>query len=190
LWSNCLRVRWRAGRKIFLADLHKTDGVSSVVFHLILGFTGAYWNVSSAIRQFRFGSALPPELTGRHWSSAISLEALQHRAQQLMPGFQPTFIGFPAVPEADLQIIGHIGSSFRGDYGSAVTFDAQSGTSKGLREIRKAGLRNQIADTFRPLHYGTFGGLVVKAVWCVGGLTSGVLAITGFLLWWQRRLGS
>jgi uncharacterized iron-regulated membrane protein len=188
-WRNFMRLRWRASLHVLLSDLHKTVGIASLVFHLILGFTGAYWNFPSAIRQFRFGNGLPPELTGRHWSHSISLDALLQRSRQDLPGFQPTFIAFPGGPGADIQIFGHSGSPLRGDYGSAVTFHPQSGARTAIREIRKAGLWGQITDAFRPLHYGTFGGLFVKTVWCAGGLTPGLLAITGFLMWRQRQVG-
>ena len=186
-WSNFIRLRWRAGRQIFLSDLHKTVGITTVVFQLILGFTGAYWNIPSAMRQLRYGTGHPTEMTGRHWSRSISMDALLNRCRQDLPGFQPTFIGFPVVPGADLQIMGHTGSSFRSAYNNTVTFDSQTGVRKSVREIAKTKLWDQIIDTFRPLHYGTFGGLFVKVVWCVGGLTPGLLTITGFLMWRQRR---
>jgi uncharacterized iron-regulated membrane protein len=188
-WSNLSRLRWRASRQILLSDLHKTVGISTVAFQLILGFTGAYWNIPDAIRQFRFPNAHPIELTARQWSRNISLDALLDRARQDVPGFQPTFIGFPAVSGADLQFLGHAGSAFRSDYDCTAVFDAQSGARKSIRDIRKAGLRDQITDTFRPLHYGTFGGLFIRIVWCAGGLTPGLLAITGYLMWRRRQLG-
>jgi uncharacterized iron-regulated membrane protein len=188
-WTNFMRLRWRASRQIFLSDLHKTVGIASLVFNLILGFTGAYWNIPSAIRQFHFGNGLPPELTGQRWSQSISLDALLNRSRQDLAGFQPTFIAFPAAPGADIQIFGHAGSSLRSDYDSTVTFHGQSGARTGIREISKGGFWGQIIDAFRPLHYGTFGGFFVKAVWRVGGLTPGLLAITGFLMWRQRRVG-
>lgn len=187
-WSNFIRLRWRASRQIFLSDLHKTVGISTVVFQLILGFTGAYWNIPAALRQFRYPDAHPTELTARHWSRHISLDALLGRTRQDLPGFQPTFIGFPAVSGADLQIIGHAGSAFRSDYDCAAVFDAQSGARESIRDIRQAGLKDQIIDTFRPLHYGTFGGLFIKILWCAGGLTPGLLAVTGYLMWRRRRL--
>jgi uncharacterized iron-regulated membrane protein len=188
-WSNFIRLRWRASRQIFLCDLHKTVGISTVVFQLVLGFTGAYWNIPNAVRQFRFPGAHPPEFPTRHWSRNISLDTLLDQAAQALPGFQPTFIGFPVVSGADLQIIGHAGSAFRSDYDCTAVFDAQSGARKSIRDMRKAGLKDQIADTFRPLHYGTFGGLFIKIVWCAGGLTPGLLAITGYLMWRQRQPG-
>jgi uncharacterized iron-regulated membrane protein len=187
-WSNFIRLRWRASRQIFLSDLHKTVGITSLVFQLILGFTGAYWNIPSALRQFHFPNAHPVELTGRHWARTVSLDTLLDRSLQALPGFRLTFIGFPAVAGGDLQLIGHAGSAFRSEYDCTVFFDAQSGALKTVRDIRKASLRDQIIDTFRPLHYGTFGGLFIKIVWCLGGLTPGLLALTGFLMWRQLRL--
>jgi uncharacterized iron-regulated membrane protein len=37
------------------------------------------------------------------------------------------------------------------------------------------------------LHYGRYGGLPVKILYSVFGLTGGLLSITGFLLWIKRR---
>ena len=88
-WSNFIRLRWRASRQIFLSDLHKTVGISTVVFQLIFGFTGAYWNIPSAVRQFRFPNGHPPELTARHWSRNISLDALVDRARQELGASNP-----------------------------------------------------------------------------------------------------
>ncbi|HTI70432.1 MAG TPA: PepSY-associated TM helix domain-containing protein [Candidatus Limnocylindria bacterium] len=186
-WSNFVRLRWRASRQIFFSDLHKAVGIASVVFHLILGFTGAYWNIPSGIQQFRFGGGKPPPLTGRHWSRTISLDAVLARSPQEVPGFRPTFISFPAAPGASLRIFGHVGNSFRSEFGSVIVVDPQTGATQSTRDIRKLGLWEQFLDTFRPLHYGTFGGVLVKILWCVGGLTPGVLAVTGFVMWLGRR---
>ena len=76
---------------------------------------------------------------------------------------------------------------FRSDYGSIVSFDGKSGKVTSATAIPDAGVWAQILDAFRPLHYGTFGGLPVKILWCLGGLTPGILAVSGALMWWQRN---
>ena len=38
-----------------------------------------------------------------------------------------------------------------------------------------------------PLHFGYFGGLPVKILWFILGLTPGALALTGTWMWWRRR---
>jgi uncharacterized iron-regulated membrane protein len=186
-WSNFLRFRWRASRQIFFSDLHKTVGIATIFFQLILGFTGAWWNLQMASRQLRFGNGHPARLAEQNWTPAISLDVLLDRSRQALPGFQPMYIGFPVVPGGDIPIGGHADNPFRSDYCDSITFDSQTGAIKQIRNIRDAPIQDQIIDSFRPLHYGTFGGLFIKIVWCAGGLTPGLLAITGFYLWIKRR---
>src|SRR5690606_12571874 len=76
--------------------------------------------------------------------------------------------------------------ALRGPYGSTVSFDA-NGVYQSHDDLRAAGAWRQIVDAFVPLHYGTFGGLPVKLLWCIGGLTPGILAVSGFLIWRSRR---
>ncbi len=40
------------------------------------------------------------------------------------------------------------------------------------------------------IHYGRYGGLAVKIVYSLLGLTGGILSITGFLLWVKRKKGN
>lgn len=54
-------------------------------------------------------------------------------------------------------------------------------------DTRNAPLLAQILDTVVPLDFGTFGGLPVKILWCLGDLSPGLLAISGSLIWWKRR---
>jgi uncharacterized iron-regulated membrane protein len=75
----------------------------------------------------------------------------------------------------------------RSPYGSDVSFDAQTGSLLAVNDVRRAGLWTQIEDAMGPLHFGTFGGLPVKILWCLLGLTPGTLAMSGFLIWRARR---
>ena len=75
----------------------------------------------------------------------------------------------------------------RGEFGSSVTFNSQTGDLENSVNVQSTDLWNQITDSFEPLHFGTFGALPIKILWCLGGLTPGVLAITGYILWWKRK---
>ena len=75
----------------------------------------------------------------------------------------------------------------RGEFGSSVTFNSQTGDLENLTNIQSVGLWNQITDSFEPLHFGTFGTLPIKILWCLGGLAPGILGITGYVLWWKRK---
>ena len=68
-----------------------------------------------------------------------------------------------------------------------IAYDEKTGAHKATTDVRTAGVWARIVDAFTPLHFGNFGGLPVKILWCIGGLTPGALAVTGSLIWWNRR---
>ena len=50
----------------------------------------------------------------------------------------------------------------------SVSFDAQTGAVTRMDDVRTRGLWAQCEDMMGPLHYGTFGGLPIKLLWCLG----------------------
>lgn len=187
-WRNFFKLRWRASARIFFSDLHKTIGITSVAFNLILGFTGAYWNLPDAIGHFISGEAEEPTVTRHFYSDTVSFDKLIAQATKKIPGFQPTYLSLPEDTNADIVVYGAATSNpFRSDYGSFVSFDAQTGALKTATDIRQSGWWAQTTDAFYPLHFGSFGGLPVKILWCLGGLAPGLLAVSGSVIWWKRR---
>ncbi|MCW5556665.1 MAG: PepSY domain-containing protein [Verrucomicrobiae bacterium] len=186
-WRHFFRLRWNRSARIFMSDTHKQVGILSVAFNLVLGFTGAYWNLPHAISHLTGGE---PESTisGRLYGDSISLDALAAKAAATIPGFQITYVLLPYMEAGEIRLMGRVPSRnpLRSDYGSSVAFDPETGTFRSSSDIRTAGVWEQISDTFYPLHFGSFGGLPVKILWCFGGMAPGVLATTGFLLWWRR----
>ncbi len=49
-------------------------------------------------------------------------------------------------------------------------------------------LGDTVAAWVGPLHFGNFGGPVIRAIWLVAGLAPGLLAATGLVLWWTRAV--
>jgi len=190
-WKNFFLLRWGRTVRIFFSDLHKMVGISSMLFNLLLGFTGAWWNLSHLIHHAMEGELdeEPPAVTGRAWNSALSLDQLIATAREKLPGFKANWITLPRTKEDDIVFWGCTEDHgiLRSDFGSNVGFDAQTGENKYVIDIRQAGAWAQIMDSFRPLHFGTFGGLFVKILWCLGGLTPAILAISGSIMWLKRR---
>ena len=189
-WTSVMRLRWKLSSRIFFSDLHKMIGISSVGFNLILGFTGAYWNLTSVVGHLLNGpDPEPPKIGGRVMGETVSLDVLLKQAQISLPGFEWTYISLPAEADEPVAFYGRLKDQhvLRGEFGSSVTFNSQTGTLEGVVDIRTTPFWNQVTDAFMPLHFGTFGALPVKILWCVGGLAPGILAITGYLLWWKRK---
>lgn len=188
-WKSLLTLRWGESRRIFLSDLHRMVGISSVAFNLVLGFTGAYWNLTHVIGEWVMGEPDEVPVPGPMLAAEYPLEAVIADARTRLPGFQANYISLPWVAGGDVTLWGSFEDAgvLRSPYGSTATYDAQTGANKGVTDIRAAGAWAQAVDSFRPLHFGDFGGLPVQLLWCFAGLTPGILAVSGTCIWWLRR---
>ena len=190
-WKHVFTLRWGRGARLLFSDLHKFVGITSVAFNLIVGFTGAYWNFSHIIHEWsedHDDHALAP--AKRLYAEPLPIDALIADTSARIPGYQARYLSLPYEEgeNSSLTFYGQVPGNFlRGPYGSTVAYDAQTHAFTSAFDIRDAGLWMRFADTFVPLHYGTFGGLPVKILWTLGGLTPGALAITGFVMWRLRK---
>ncbi len=185
-WKTFFQLRWNKSARILFSDAHKMIGITSVVFNLLLGFTGAWWNLSHIL-----GHAFEEEhehVTMPKWTGAVAIDPLLEEARGEIPGYETNWISLPFEPGGDIGFFGAIEgqSVFRSPYGSTVFFDGGSGELKFATPVGELGAWAQAVDAFRPLHFGTFGGVPVKILWCLAGLTPGALAVTGTVMWWQR----
>jgi uncharacterized iron-regulated membrane protein len=184
------RLRWKSSSRILFSDLHKFTGINTVVFNLILGFTGAWWNLSHLVGHLV--EETPAETSsvdaGPPPSDWASIDGMMNDATRRIAGFRSNYIGFPRFPENAFFLYGEHGGAgvLRSPHGSMVSYEAD-GTFREASDIREGSLWAQIQDSFVPLHFGTFGGWPVRLVWCLGGLAPGTLAVSGFLIWRSRH---
>ncbi|HLP25196.1 MAG TPA: PepSY-associated TM helix domain-containing protein, partial [Acidobacteriota bacterium] len=189
-WKNFLTFRWRRGTRILFSDAHKFVGITSVAFNLVLGFTGAYWNFTHVIGEWIMGEHEQKKIEQRLYPPTLSLDALHRDAAQRLPGFRGNFISLPsAQAAASVTLWGAVEPRtwLTSPYGSTIAYDARTSVHQATNDLRVAGAWARIVDSFRPLHFGDFGGLPVKILWALGGLTPGALAVSGFAIWWLRR---
>ncbi|WP_295798127.1 PepSY domain-containing protein [uncultured Microbulbifer sp.] len=190
-WKNFFTLRWNARLIVYFSDLHKMTGIIGAPVLLILGFTGAWWNIT------HFAYEMEEHANGhehykmaeRLYNDELSLQALMLDAGQQLDNFETTYISFPWEPGTNFTFWGdvHSGNPLISEYSSTVAYNAQSGEHLGNYDIREATLGAKIVDSYRRLHYGNFAGLVSKILWCVIGLSPLLLSITGIYIWYQRR---
>ena len=189
-WKNVFTLRWGRGARILFSDIHKFAGITSVVFNLALGFTGAYWNLTHVAGHWLEEEHEEPVMVERLYAGSLSLDALAGDAAKRVPGFRANYLSFPISAEAPA--VTFYGASeprsrWSGPYGSYVAYDARRGRFMSATDIRDAGGWARFVDGFTPVHFGTFGGLPVKILWAFIGLTPAILSISGFCIWWMRN---
>ena len=190
-WKNLFTLRRKARLVVYFSDLHKMAGFYTSPILLILGITGAYWNIVHFVHELEEhkDGAEHYKVEGPLYNTALSLQALHDDAQQQLSGFKPTYLSLPYEPGIGITFFGDVGAGnpLHSEYASTVGYDAQTGIFTGSSDIRSAGLLRKTDDSFRNLHFGIFAGLSSRVLWFFAGLVPVLLAATGLTLWWKRR---
>lgn len=189
-WKTLFQLRWKKSARILFSDTHKMVGIGTTLFNLLLGFTGAWWNLSHLIGHLFEEMPEPVVRTvERGWAEGISISGLVREADEALPGYQANWISLPMEKDGDIMMFGGIREQgvLRSPYGSVVVFNGADGSLKSAAAAGDGGIWAQVVDSFRPLHFGNFGGLPVQVLWCLGGLSPAILSVTGCLMWWKRK---
>jgi len=170
-------------KRTFYSSLHRIVGTWALLLNFILVITGILLSWSVVVAGFKT-SAAPnsPAVT-------VQVGSLLKEMQQELPDFQPTYIRLPLRPDASLVIYGFFDDDpfFYSEFFNYVSADYLSGEIKGVTKIQEANLGTKILSTVLPLHFGQYGGIWIKLLYCVIGLSGPFLSITGFLIWRQGK---
>lgn len=189
-WKNLFTLRWRASARVLTGNLHKRLGVISAPVFMILGLTGAVWNLLHVFEELQHDhhDEVPP---AQHlfYNKGLSFDKMAGEAIDYIPEFNLRYLSFPWEAGRPIRYYGEFirQSGLRSPYHSTVSFDAETGIYQAHARIDEAPVVHQIYDTFTSLHFGTFGGWVTRVFWCVLGAAPGYLALSGFFIWWKRR---
>ena len=175
------RKSWRT----ITSDLHRVVGVWALFFNIIIAFTGFWLNIFAFEPAVWANEMIP---TKRNTLANQSLDSLYHEALIQMPDLKPDYVYLPTQANKKFFVRGALKGEapIWAGYNS-VYFNAQTGELVSINHIANENLWNKIEATFYSLHIGTYGGLPIKIIYVIVGLTPGFLSITGFLLWRRRR---
>ncbi|MPZ40422.1 MAG: PepSY domain-containing protein [Rhizobiales bacterium] len=179
------------GRLVRWLDLHNLIGVVTIVWALVVGFTGVIntW-ADLVIKIWQFGQL--SEMTAAYKDSSVptklgSIQAAVDRARKEMPDMTPSFVAFPGSILSGKQ---HYAVFMRGDTPL---------TSRTLRPALIDATTGELTDSrdlpwyvttllvSQPLHFGDYGGMPLKIVWALLDILTMIVLATGLYLWYARR---
>jgi len=175
------RKNWRT----ITSDWHRIIGVWSLLFNVIIAFTGFWLNLFAYEPKVWANEMIP---TAPNTLVKVSLDSLYKQALLQMPDLKPTYVYFPTQPKKHFFVRGAVAgeaSIWAGN--NSIRFDAQTGELISINRIADESFWNRVEATFYSLHIGSYGGLPIKIIYVLIGLTPGFLSISGFLLWQRRR---
>lgn len=186
-------VRWRRSLRLTGSDVHKSLGVWALGFHILIAFTGAWLGLEPVfVRAYTYVSSAPQKTLSINKEKkkieqvvqSSSIDALVARAETDMAGFKVERI---ALRDAK----GVLTVSFFGSIDDLLFSNAQityqGDQLKEKRDPRENGFWSQFNGVMEPLHFGDFGGLTLKWLYFLIGMSPALLSLSGTLLWIERR---
>jgi len=195
LWwpRKVFTVRWSGRGTRLNFDLHNALGIYSSTFLLIFALTGVviHWEnlASNLIRtvthapvEAPMADASPPVVG----ATSISADEALAIAERAAPGAMPTFMQLGS--EGPMRIA----MKFPEDHtpaGRTIAFlDRYTGNILSLKNTRTASIEYKYPRMWnREIHTGDLFGWPTRILACLSSLTLPMMAITGPLIWWNRR---
>ncbi|MGC1466611.1 MAG: PepSY domain-containing protein [Pseudolabrys sp.] len=184
-------VRTRRTRIIRWLDLHNLLGAVTIVWALVVGFTGVVNTWADLVLRI-WQSGQLTEMVGPFKGAAIpknivSVQKAAATAQEKLPSMTPSFIAYPGTAFTSTT---HYAVFMRGNTPvtarllQPVLIDARDGRFTDTRELPWYVTALLVSQ---PLHFGDYGGMPFKIVWALlDALTIAVLG-SGLYLWVKRR---
>lgn len=188
--------RWGRSLRVVMSDLHKCAGIWGLGFHILIAGTGAWMGLATLLEQsFKYvttpashtAAAAPAGQPKAPAAAMQSLDALHAAAVQAVPGFEVRYASLQRWGTAQARaaftgnLQGHLLSTTR------VEVNAATGALTRVHDPRTQGFWSQFNGLMEPLHFGDFGGLALKWLYFVLGMTPAFLSISGTLIWLDSR---
>lgn len=210
-WPGLLRVadalllhRRRSWRR-FNWDLHSVVGFWTAGWLIVLTITGLYFAFPKPVRQIVLlasGSSLAesrkddesPRTPATAAGPLLSLDQISIGARDLLsPDAPPDYLALPAKPGEPWYVTGYYRDTAPYSQLVNVTLDPHTGYILSESDTRKQPRGARILQYFFAVHFGSFAGdgvagFAVRLLWVVLGFTPALLACTGMLMFWNRKL--
>ena len=169
-------------------NLHQIVGVYALLFNLMIGVTG-YWMQRYVFKAAFYATDNYTPVLKTSPPLFFNFDSSYKNAQKQTPDFTGYVIYFAQSKKGKTAIYGSRKTNFfihSKKYADVIFLDSTGSVAKtAFVNSIDADSRYDIINA--QIHYGRYGGLPVKIIYSLLGLSGGLLSITGFLLWRKRR---
>lgn len=205
-WASALVLRRRSNWPRFNFDLHTVIGFWSCAALLVVTLTGldfAFPGPSGKLIELFTGKgwhdtgvsidaiARPPSAS--HAPALTIDQAISAAQRALPPNAPPGYLQFPSHPGAPFRVTGYYTGAAPFSQLVRILIDSRTGALLASSDTKDQDFGSRLEQYFVALHFGLFGGngvfgLLVKVAWVLLGLVPALLAVTGLIMYWNRKL--
>jgi uncharacterized iron-regulated membrane protein len=184
-------IRKNRGSNLKRLDTHNLIGIVTLVWMLVVGATGVINTCSELLLKYWQSDQIKAmTVSYKNLPLPTSLASLQKSVDAALihrPGMR---LGFVAFPDTSFSSPHHYGVFTRGNTPLTskliypILVDAKTAKVTDSKEIPwylKTLLLSQ------PLHFGDYGGLLLKVIWSILDIATIAVLWTGLVLWWRKR---
>jgi uncharacterized iron-regulated membrane protein len=178
--------------RILMADWHKILGISALAFNFVIACSGAWLGLQPKLMQW-FDIKAPNDFEVRiitdkkddakipvHWEQVFKT------VKQEFPDLKPGYLRASEDGTATIEIHGSIEGQIYEKNINSIVLAKTSYKPLFKCDIRQRSFRDKFYSVQEALHFGDFGGLGLKILYTVLGLTSAFLSISGFVVYLYR----
>lgn len=183
-------LRFGRNTRIANTDLHNLFGVATLVWAFVVGLTGAILSFSPLIVGYWQNTEM---------ASLIARHAAEPRAGTVVGVDEVARAGTAAFPGMDLAFIAYPGNEYASDRHYSVVVRGHTELTQRLLSVAlvdaESGRVVETAETpwyitalllSGPFHFGDYGGLPLQILWALFTIVTGVVTVTGFVVWVKR----
>jgi uncharacterized iron-regulated membrane protein len=186
-WRTIFRVGWTAPWNRLSFDLHRATGLAANATLLIISFTGICIGFPDTFRSFSEAvtgttGARTARVSVQPSEMKQPLDAYIQSARAAVPGVVRE-VRFPQSPDRPVTVRIWRKGEYREEGSNLISLDPATArivaadTPSGWTAARK------LASLPAPIHYGEWGGPLVRALWCLTGIAPTVLFVSGLSFW-------
>ena len=192
-WKGFFTLERKRGTRILWGGAHKLLGVWSLWFVALMAITGTWYFVEELLFDFTdFAYVGTPVLDDEQLSAygaaapLTDLDMVVESARRELPSLQVASIRLPTVSKGVISVQGQTDAILVRDRANKVNFHPYSGELLSVQLAQDLSPAMRWVDTADPLHFGDFGGLLIKLIWFGFGLALDGMILTGAWLYLRR----
>jgi len=188
-------VRTQKSKRLKWLDLHNMLGVVTLIWSLVVGFTGVINTTSDIVlglwQQGQLAEMVAPYKNTAPLDGVLSsIDEAVKTSQKAAPIMHPSIVAYPGTIFSSQH---HYAVFMRGTTPltsrliKPALIDAKDGS---LTDMRDMPWYVNMLFVSQPLHFGDYAGMPLKVIWCIFDVTTIVVLVSGLYLWFARRKAS
>jgi uncharacterized iron-regulated membrane protein len=198
--ANWLRSPQRVWLRRALFQVHLWVGNALAIYAVVIGLSGSALVFRDEIERAMWPAVFHVAPIER----SITIQSAVDQLQSERPGWvvfalrdfnTAGYLQLPATRAgvAQYKATGYYSGSLPYSELVRVTIDARTGDVLSYGDTRKDSRGSRVEQYFTTIHFGSFGGdglagTAIKWLWVLVGIAPALLAVTGLIMYWNRKL--